>query len=353
MLKWVMTDNLNSTTVTANADGTFNSELRYSAFGEIRYISGTTPTNYQYTGQLSQQAIGMDFYVARWYDPYLAHFVQADTAISDPGEPQTFDRYMYTGNNPILYNDPTGHDAGCNGMDCGDVQTYQASYESTTAYQDYLFDERWNNYNTAIDNAYSIVYWMPEDKAASLQQKQAGNNCAPVSIATVYNAFYGGNTNGNDLGNKIDSNWNWQRTYRWSPGGATLPYEQTNIINDYLGEDLHAEVARPTNSEKLTMINNLSNNNMLQMVTFYWANNPPTFYNNSNPSPKGGVWIPEGTWTGHTVILDAYDPTHRSNDGVLRPWGFISSWQNGGKNIFWVSDNDLNIYAVVNVYKKH
>ncbi|MDR3576445.1 MAG: hypothetical protein P4L50_21460 [Anaerolineaceae bacterium] len=70
-LNWVMTDNLNSTTVTAKADGTFNSELRYSAFGEIRFSSGVVPTNYQYTGQLSQQAIGLDYYVARWYVPFL------------------------------------------------------------------------------------------------------------------------------------------------------------------------------------------------------------------------------------------------------------------------------------------
>ena len=61
-LNWVLSDNLNSTTVTANADGTFNSELRYSAFGEIRYSSGSTPTNYQYTGQLSQQAVGLDMW---------------------------------------------------------------------------------------------------------------------------------------------------------------------------------------------------------------------------------------------------------------------------------------------------
>ena len=50
-LTWILTDNLNSTSVTANADGSFNSEIRYSAFGEIRTGSGTTPTNYKYTGQ--------------------------------------------------------------------------------------------------------------------------------------------------------------------------------------------------------------------------------------------------------------------------------------------------------------
>jgi hypothetical protein len=51
-LTWILTDNLNSTTVTANEDGTFNSELRYSAFGEITTptVSPTVPP----VGQLTQ-----------------------------------------------------------------------------------------------------------------------------------------------------------------------------------------------------------------------------------------------------------------------------------------------------------
>jgi hypothetical protein len=33
-LNWILSDQVGSTTVTANADGTWNSEIRYSAFGE-------------------------------------------------------------------------------------------------------------------------------------------------------------------------------------------------------------------------------------------------------------------------------------------------------------------------------
>jgi hypothetical protein len=34
-LNWILSDQVGSTSVTANADGTFNSEIRYSAFGKI------------------------------------------------------------------------------------------------------------------------------------------------------------------------------------------------------------------------------------------------------------------------------------------------------------------------------
>jgi hypothetical protein len=47
--------------------------------------------------------------VARWYDPSIAHFVQADSEAPQLGQSQTFDRYMYVNDNPIRYNDPTGH----------------------------------------------------------------------------------------------------------------------------------------------------------------------------------------------------------------------------------------------------
>ena len=109
ILKWVLADHLGSTSITANEEGSINSEIRYSAFGEVRFSSGTTPTEYQYTNQLNQSDIGLYYYVARFYDPAIAHFVQADTIVPGAGNPAAYDRYSYVLNNPILLNDPNGH----------------------------------------------------------------------------------------------------------------------------------------------------------------------------------------------------------------------------------------------------
>jgi len=49
------------------------------------------------------------FYNARWYDPALGRFAQADTIIPGAGNPQAWDRYAYANNNPVRYNDPSGH----------------------------------------------------------------------------------------------------------------------------------------------------------------------------------------------------------------------------------------------------
>jgi RHS repeat-associated protein len=108
-LQWLLSDHLGSTSVTASADGSYFSELRYSAFGEIRYSYNITPTDYRYTGQLSQAEVGLYYYGARWYDSALARFVQPDTIIPGAGNPIAWDRYAYAINNPIVLIDPSGH----------------------------------------------------------------------------------------------------------------------------------------------------------------------------------------------------------------------------------------------------
>jgi RHS repeat-associated protein len=83
-------------------------EVRYGAWGSDRYIWGTTPTTYRFTGQRFEASFGLYFYNARWLDPLLGRFAQADTVT--PGGVQGLDRYAYTLNNPLKYTDPSGHD---------------------------------------------------------------------------------------------------------------------------------------------------------------------------------------------------------------------------------------------------
>jgi hypothetical protein len=51
-----------------------------------------------------------DFFLYRMmYPPYLNHMTQPDTIVPDPANPQDWNRYSYTRNNPLRYTDPTGH----------------------------------------------------------------------------------------------------------------------------------------------------------------------------------------------------------------------------------------------------
>jgi RHS repeat-associated protein len=112
-LTYLLTDHLNSTSITTNSSGGLVSELRYKPWGETRFSSGTTSTKYQYTGQYSYQSdFGLMFYNARWYDSTTGRFAQADSIV--PAGVQGYDRYAYVNNSPLRYTDPTGHWETCN-----------------------------------------------------------------------------------------------------------------------------------------------------------------------------------------------------------------------------------------------
>ncbi|MDD2922209.1 MAG: hypothetical protein PHQ36_07975 [Anaerolineales bacterium] len=102
-------------------------------FGEIRYMwkssdpeiipSAYALTRQTFTGQYSymddpstsgvSEGFGLMFYQSRFYDPYNGRMAQADSIV--PSGAQGLDRYAYANNNPVRFNDPSGHVpvAGC------------------------------------------------------------------------------------------------------------------------------------------------------------------------------------------------------------------------------------------------
>jgi len=108
-VEYLLGDHLGSTSLTVNSTGDNPRELRYYPWGEVRYTSGTTPTDYRFTGQQEVALIGLYYYGARFYDPSLGRFLCADSIVPNPGDPASFDRYSYVRNSPLKYVDPSGH----------------------------------------------------------------------------------------------------------------------------------------------------------------------------------------------------------------------------------------------------
>jgi RHS repeat-associated protein len=130
-LTYLLADHLGSNSLFTSDSGTLLSETRYKPWGEIRYSTGTTTTPYSYTGQYSNTAdFGWMYYKARWYDNSLGRFAQPDSIIPEAGDPRAWDRYSYVKNNPIMYNDPSGHcidgatTAICIAMAAGAIASY-------------------------------------------------------------------------------------------------------------------------------------------------------------------------------------------------------------------------------------
>ena len=72
--------------------------------------------------------LGLIYMNARYYMPEVGRFISPDTIVPEPGNPQSFNRYAYALNNPIKYNDPSGHwfksvlDLGFIAYDIYDIQ---------------------------------------------------------------------------------------------------------------------------------------------------------------------------------------------------------------------------------------
>jgi RHS repeat-associated protein len=121
-VNYFLGDHLGSTSVVTDATGAKIAEMRYKAWGEVRYNWTSAPAttspayklpSYTYTGQYSymddpstaaSEGFGLMYYNARWYDPYLNHFSQPDTIIPSATQGvQAYDRYAYSNNNPVLW----------------------------------------------------------------------------------------------------------------------------------------------------------------------------------------------------------------------------------------------------------
>ena len=76
-------------------------------------------------------------YKARFYDAALGMFTQPDSIT--PGGPQGLNRYSYAINNPLNYNDPTGHmasECGQDGEECGDYTDLDRAHDAYVAQRD-------------------------------------------------------------------------------------------------------------------------------------------------------------------------------------------------------------------------
>jgi RHS repeat-associated protein len=121
-VKYLLGDHLGSASVALNADGTLYGTQGYKPWGEVKFTDGAMPTEYTFTGQYSYvSSFGMMYFNARWYLPELGRFNQPDSIIPEQQQGTiAWDRLAGLNNNPVRYNDPSGHmaDDGCRTEGC-------------------------------------------------------------------------------------------------------------------------------------------------------------------------------------------------------------------------------------------
>ncbi|WP_204936551.1 RHS repeat domain-containing protein, partial [Methanococcus maripaludis] len=103
---WYLPDHLGSTNLLVNENGSEVERSEYLPYGQVQ--SGGSE-KYGFTGKENDADTGLMYYGARYYSPEYRIFIQPDTMLPDPYNPQALNRYAYTLNNPVKYNDPDGH----------------------------------------------------------------------------------------------------------------------------------------------------------------------------------------------------------------------------------------------------
>jgi RHS repeat-associated protein len=115
---FLIIDALDSINMIVNAnDGTIASDMSYDAWGRRRNPYDWTYTNIT-TSSITDRGFTMHEMLdnfdlinmnGRAYDPLLGQFLSPDPFVTNPENPQSYNRYAYCLNNPLKYTDPSGY----------------------------------------------------------------------------------------------------------------------------------------------------------------------------------------------------------------------------------------------------
>jgi len=146
-LYFMLKDHLGSASVLTDASGTavLGADTRYYPFGEARFSTTPMLTDKLFTGQREITGLGIYYYGARFYSPYINRFLSADTIVPGYANPQSLNRYSYVLNNPLRYTDPTGHKY-CDDHDGGTCTRLSNSIEDTARKYRVRFGGNWKGH---------------------------------------------------------------------------------------------------------------------------------------------------------------------------------------------------------------
>jgi RHS repeat-associated protein len=199
-----------------NTSGAQVAKRSYLPFGAQWAASGSLPTDFGFTGQREADEIGLYYYVARWLDPEIAHFAQADTIVPGAGNPAAYNRYGYVMYNPLKYTDPSGHrneGVWCmNHPDDPGCRVLERNYDPEAAVA-YAADEK------RTEESYRAYY-------KSISREEDKPTIDALSLCTIFVmdcVMVGGGWN-SGLEGEVDD---------WSEGTA---YNRTDLLYYYLVE---------------------------------------------------------------------------------------------------------------------
>jgi len=209
-LSFIYSDHLGSTSQVYDDQGNVVAQQVYYPYGTTRSTAGILPTDKEYTGQMSDiNETGLYYYNARYYNPTLAKFTQADQSADG------LNKYAYVGNNPVNSIDPTGKRT----EEQDPLAFDEKEYHETVFYRNLInnfkkgMDPAWDymSYEERLNNLSSYIYFnIPYSKrlldvwGRIAQAKQAYQNAESSGVSgtekdNLYNQWMNEIKNEGDL----------------------------------------------------------------------------------------------------------------------------------------------------------
>ncbi|EJL82616.1 RHS repeat-associated core domain protein containing protein, partial [Herbaspirillum sp. CF444] len=117
-ISYMHRDQLGSTTTITDEQGNAIERLAYEPFGKRRFPAGNTDNAGEIVGQNTDRGftnhehleeLGLIHMNGRIYDPAIGRFMSADAYVQAPDNLQSYNRYAYVTNNPLVFSDPSGY----------------------------------------------------------------------------------------------------------------------------------------------------------------------------------------------------------------------------------------------------
>jgi RHS repeat-associated protein len=103
-------DQVGSIDAVTDDKGNLLARWNFDPFGNrTLYTGDSTATRHGFTGHEMLPEVNLVHMNGRLYDPVIARFVSADPQIQFPDNLQSYNRYSYVLNNPLIYTDPSGY----------------------------------------------------------------------------------------------------------------------------------------------------------------------------------------------------------------------------------------------------
>ena len=107
--QYYLYDGQNNVSRIASEWGRVKESYNYDPYGNLTYGIPDTVNYYGYNGESQNLATGLQYLRARYYNPHTGNFLTEDTYPGQISDPLSLNRYDYVSNNPVNYDDPSGH----------------------------------------------------------------------------------------------------------------------------------------------------------------------------------------------------------------------------------------------------